>query len=83
MLQFGLRPCGLVELFVFVGCQERFTSMQEAFLKLDEDRDGKITIRELLSKCRAWNIADSEAQRVLAEGILFLKAGAGTCRDIG
>merc|ERR1711920_47823 len=46
---------------------ERFTSMQQAFLKVDADRDGHITKRELLQKCKEWNIPASEAQRALGE----------------
>merc|ERR1712217_978434 len=46
---------------------ERFTSMQQAFLKVDEDRDGFITMRELLQKCKEWNIPAAEAQRALSE----------------
>merc|ERR1712194_428201 len=50
-----------------MGIAERFSSMQQAFLKVDEDRDGFITIRELLQKCKEWNIPASEAQRALGE----------------
>merc|ERR1719487_659048 len=46
---------------------ERFRNMQQAFLKVDENHDGKITKRELLQKCKEWNIPDSEATRVLGE----------------
>jgi len=44
---------------------ERFKSMQDAFLKLDDNRDGRITKKELLDKCRQWNIPTSEAQRAI------------------
>merc|ERR1712187_1019267 len=46
---------------------ERFLSMQDAFLKLDENRDGRITKKELIDKCRQWNIPTSEAERVIGE----------------
>eukprot|EP00927_Polykrikos_kofoidii_P032318 TRINITY_DN27574_c0_g1_i1.p1 TRINITY_DN27574_c0_g1~~TRINITY_DN27574_c0_g1_i1.p1 ORF type:complete len:600 (-),score=116.41 TRINITY_DN27574_c0_g1_i1:59-1858(-) len=44
---------------------ERFSSMQEAFLKCDTDRDGKVTRRELIEKCKLWNIRTTEAERAL------------------
>lgn len=46
---------------------ERFSSMQEAFLKIDLDRDGFITTEELQNKCREWNILTSEGQRAIDE----------------
>lgn len=49
---------------------ERFSSMQQAFLKLDANRDGKITKKELIEKCKEWNIYTTEAQRALDEADL-------------
>jgi len=46
---------------------ERFTSMQQAFLSIDDNQDGKITESELLRKCRNWNIPLTEAERAIAE----------------
>eukprot|EP00930_Biecheleria_cincta_P106347 TRINITY_DN9977_c0_g2_i1.p1 TRINITY_DN9977_c0_g2~~TRINITY_DN9977_c0_g2_i1.p1 ORF type:complete len:706 (-),score=128.36 TRINITY_DN9977_c0_g2_i1:61-2178(-) len=45
----------------------RFLSMQEAFLKIDDDRNGLITEDELIAKCREWHIPTSEAARVISE----------------
>eukprot|EP00931_Biecheleriopsis_adriatica_P085484 TRINITY_DN599_c0_g1_i1.p1 TRINITY_DN599_c0_g1~~TRINITY_DN599_c0_g1_i1.p1 ORF type:complete len:750 (-),score=180.41 TRINITY_DN599_c0_g1_i1:65-2266(-) len=45
----------------------RFLSMQDAFLKIDDDRDGFISEEELMLKCKEWNIPTSEAARVIAE----------------
>eukprot|EP00928_Gymnodinium_smaydae_P036558 TRINITY_DN25534_c0_g1_i1.p1 TRINITY_DN25534_c0_g1~~TRINITY_DN25534_c0_g1_i1.p1 ORF type:complete len:544 (+),score=75.43 TRINITY_DN25534_c0_g1_i1:61-1692(+) len=47
--------------------EERFRTMQQAFLNIDEDSDGRITLRELLAKCKTWNIPASEATRILGE----------------
>jgi len=47
--------------------EERFSSMQKAFLKCDENKDGRITKKELMMKCKEWNIPTSEAERILAE----------------
>eukprot|EP00747_Dinoflagellata_sp_TGD_P199311 gnl/TRDRNA2_/TRDRNA2_72515_c0_seq1.p2 gnl/TRDRNA2_/TRDRNA2_72515_c0~~gnl/TRDRNA2_/TRDRNA2_72515_c0_seq1.p2 ORF type:complete len:133 (+),score=35.40 gnl/TRDRNA2_/TRDRNA2_72515_c0_seq1:35-400(+) len=52
--------------------RERFRNMQQAFLGIDADRDGCITKRELLAKCKAWNISPTEAERVLGEADLDL-----------
>lgn len=49
---------------------ERFSSMQQAFLKLDENRDGKISQKELIQKCKEWNIFSTEAQRAIEEADL-------------
>lgn len=46
---------------------QRFLSMQDAFLKLDDDKNGFITEDELLARCKEWNIPTSEAARVIAE----------------
>ncbi|CAE8727615.1 unnamed protein product, partial [Polarella glacialis] len=46
---------------------QRFLTMQDAFLKLDDDRDGFISEAELRAKCAEWNIPTSEAARVIAE----------------
>eukprot|EP00929_Paragymnodinium_shiwhaense_P076663 TRINITY_DN3944_c0_g1_i2.p1 TRINITY_DN3944_c0_g1~~TRINITY_DN3944_c0_g1_i2.p1 ORF type:complete len:775 (-),score=220.41 TRINITY_DN3944_c0_g1_i2:314-2638(-) len=46
---------------------ERFLSMKDAFLKLDEDRDGVITVEELRRRCREWHIPKAEADRIIAE----------------
>lgn len=46
---------------------ERFRSMREAFLKVDENRDGKVSKKELLQCCRMWHIPVAEAERILAE----------------
>jgi len=46
---------------------ERFLSMQDAFLKMDDNRDGRITKKELIEKCKQWNIPTSEAQRIIGE----------------
>merc|ERR1712039_275910 len=51
---------------------ERFTSMQQAFLKLDNNKDGRITKKELQQKCKEWNIPVSEAERALAEADIDL-----------
>lgn len=45
----------------------RFLSMQEAFLKLDDDKNGLITEDELIARCKEWHIPTSEAARVIAE----------------
>lgn len=45
----------------------RFLSMQDAFLKLDDDKNGFITEDELIARCKEWNIPVSEAARVIAE----------------
>jgi len=45
---------------------ERFSSMQKAFLKLDANQDGRIGKKELISKCKDWNIPVSEAERAIA-----------------
>lgn len=45
----------------------RFTSMQEAFLKMDDNQDGFITEEEVMARCRQWNIPTSEAQRIISE----------------
>jgi len=49
---------------------ERFLSMQQAFLKLDTNQDGRITVRELKQKCKEWNIPTSEAERAMGEADL-------------
>jgi len=49
---------------------ERFLSMQQAFLKMDANQDGRISKKELLTKCREWNIPTSEAERVVQEADL-------------
>lgn len=49
---------------------ERFLSMQQAFLKMDANQDGRISKKELLTKCREWNIPTSEAERVVHEADL-------------
>merc|ERR1712100_820018 len=41
--------------------------MQQAFLKCDANQDGRISKKELMVKCREWNIPTSEAERVLKE----------------
>jgi Ca2+-binding EF-hand superfamily protein len=46
---------------------QRFLSMQEAFLKLDDDKDGLVTEAEIERRCIEWNIPVSEARRVIAE----------------
>eukprot|EP00929_Paragymnodinium_shiwhaense_P119679 TRINITY_DN91566_c0_g1_i1.p1 TRINITY_DN91566_c0_g1~~TRINITY_DN91566_c0_g1_i1.p1 ORF type:complete len:713 (-),score=117.58 TRINITY_DN91566_c0_g1_i1:79-2217(-) len=46
---------------------QRFLSMQDAFLKLDDNRDGFVTEDELIVRCREWNIPTSEASRIIAE----------------
>jgi len=46
---------------------ERYLSMQEAFLKLDDNRDGFITEDELVARCNQWNIPTSEARRIISE----------------
>jgi len=46
---------------------ERFRTMQQAFLKIDANRDGHISKQELLEKCREWNIPEAEAALVLAQ----------------
>merc|ERR1712224_27063 len=46
---------------------ERFLSMQQAFLKMDANQDGRISKKELLAKCREWNIPTQEAERILGE----------------
>jgi len=46
---------------------ERFQSMQEAFLKVDANRDGRITKAELRKMCQNWNIPTSEAERIMGE----------------
>jgi Ca2+-binding EF-hand superfamily protein len=46
---------------------ERFLSMQDAFLKLDVDKNGVITEQELKDRCLEWNIPTSEAQRIIYE----------------
>lgn len=45
--------------------KERFSSMKDAFLKLDRNFDGRITAKEIRSLCREWNIPGSEAERVI------------------
>lgn len=45
----------------------RFLSMQEAFLKLDDNKDGFITEDELVTRCLEWNIPTSEARRIISE----------------
>lgn len=45
--------------------KERFSSMRDAFLKLDRNFDGRITAKEIRSLCREWNIPGSEAERVI------------------
>lgn len=52
--------------------QERFLSMQQAFLKVDGNSDGRITKKELMAKCKEWNIPTSEAERVLTEADIDL-----------
>eukprot|EP00747_Dinoflagellata_sp_TGD_P156916 gnl/TRDRNA2_/TRDRNA2_177699_c1_seq16.p1 gnl/TRDRNA2_/TRDRNA2_177699_c1~~gnl/TRDRNA2_/TRDRNA2_177699_c1_seq16.p1 ORF type:complete len:173 (+),score=44.25 gnl/TRDRNA2_/TRDRNA2_177699_c1_seq16:783-1301(+) len=52
--------------------RERFHNMQQAFLGIDADRDGRITKRELLAKCKAWHLSPKEAERVLGEADLDL-----------
>jgi len=47
---------------------ERFSSMQEAFLKVDDNKDGRVSVKELKEMCRKWNIPEREAERVLGEG---------------
>jgi len=47
---------------------ERYLTMQEAFLKLDDDKDGFVTEEELKRKCLEWNIPVSEARRAIVEG---------------
>eukprot|EP00746_Dinoflagellata_sp_MGD_P168294 gnl/MRDRNA2_/MRDRNA2_99640_c0_seq1.p1 gnl/MRDRNA2_/MRDRNA2_99640_c0~~gnl/MRDRNA2_/MRDRNA2_99640_c0_seq1.p1 ORF type:complete len:594 (+),score=132.23 gnl/MRDRNA2_/MRDRNA2_99640_c0_seq1:97-1878(+) len=49
---------------------ERFRSMKDAFLKVDTNRDGRVSKKELLQKCREWHIPVSEAERILAEADL-------------
>merc|ERR1719326_94182 len=39
--------------------------MRDAFLKIDQNRDGRISKKELLDMCRQWNIPTSEANRVI------------------
>jgi len=46
---------------------ERFLTMQDAFLKLDDNQDGFITEEEIAAKCQLWNIPASEAGRIIAE----------------
>lgn len=46
---------------------ERFHNMQQAFLKMDDNRDGRITKDELRKQCKNWNIPQSEAERVIGE----------------
>merc|ERR1719253_1759262 len=41
--------------------------MQQAFLKMDQNRDGRISKRELLKKCQEWNIPSGEAQALLTQ----------------
>jgi len=48
-----------------VEIKERFSSMKDAFLKLDRNFDGRITAKEIRSLCREWNIPGSEAERVI------------------
>jgi len=45
--------------------QERFSSMQDAFLKIDKNRDGRVSRDELRSLCKKWNLPMGEAERVL------------------
>merc|ERR1712232_1456412 len=47
--------------------EERFSTMQQAFLHIDYDQDGYITKDELIAKCREWNIPITEAQRTISE----------------
>jgi len=49
---------------------QRFRNMQEAFRKMDLDKDGRISKEEFLSKCRDWNIPNSEAEKVIAQADL-------------
>jgi len=46
---------------------ERFHNMQQAFLKVDDNRDGRVSKDELRSMCKKWNIPQSEAERVIRE----------------
>jgi Ca2+-binding EF-hand superfamily protein len=46
---------------------QRFLTMQDAFLKLDDNQDGFITEEEIAAKCQLWNIPVSEAGRIIAE----------------
>jgi len=46
---------------------ERFLTMQDAFLKLDDNFDGFITEDELVTKCLQWNIPTVEAKRIILE----------------
>lgn len=46
---------------------ERYTTMQQAFLSVDYDQDGLITVSELRAKCKEWNIPLTEAQRAIDE----------------
>lgn len=46
---------------------QRYTTMQEAFLKLDDNQDGFITADEIKVRCKQWNIPTSEAERTIQE----------------
>merc|ERR1719453_2604030 len=48
-----------------VEVKERFRDMRTAFLKMDQNRDGRISKKELMDLCRQWNIPGAEASRVL------------------
>jgi len=74
----GLRRLGLVkvgdvanvplkDVTIDVEIAERFHNMQDAFLAMDDDRDGVVSKDELLLMCREWNIPQSEAERIIKE----------------
>merc|ERR1712151_822074 len=46
---------------------ERFQNMQQAFLKVDANRDGRVTKAELRQLCKNWNIPMTEAERIMGE----------------
>jgi len=46
--------------------RERFSSMRTAFLKMDSNKDGRVSANEIRNMCRQWNIPMSEAERVIS-----------------
>merc|ERR1711920_702627 len=58
---------GRVDADIDTEIHERFSSMQDAFLKLDSDKNGFVCKTELKDRCAEWNIPTSEAQRVINE----------------
>jgi len=60
-------PYLLKDVTMDVEIKERFYNMQEAFLAMDYNQNGKVSKKELIMKCEEWNIPRSEADRVIGE----------------